>query len=390
MDDSPSDANHSWGEEMRKLLFVVIICFFLYGCNTPDRVVNDASYIKRNGEEKSVNPKQYFAKSSLQPITLTENQDFYSVNEWYDDDTVIYSVGEKEMSSLYLHNLLSGKRDLFYQTNEFITKIQANSNHTLFAVQTLEQSGESHIRILDKIGKEVYSWDNKIEDIQFIWNPYEPAELVITEFLTYMEFQLLKVNVSRKDAVQIPVNNPFVQWTRKDELGYLNWDQNEPSLDAPLLLFNLKTLEEEEWLEKCIMLFTLKDVVITVSLDNNDINKSLYTFYESKSRKKLTETYIPLLNTFSEAWWIPSFDFDENKKIFYYMKPKRAGDISEYNEGYTLTALSINDQKEEELMTIPNNYPIKLSPDGQRCLIGQQLEQAITISNQQLTNLISN
>jgi hypothetical protein len=388
MDDAPSDANHSWGEEMRKL-FVVIICFFLYGCSTPDRVVNDASYIKRIGKEKNVISKQFFSKSSIQPIAITENQDFYSINEWYDEDTIIYSVGENKSSSLYLHNLLSGKRDLFYQTNEFINKIQANSDHSLFAVQTLEQSGVGHIRILDKIGKEVFSWDNQIEDLQFMWNPYEPDELVITEFLTYMDFQLLKVNVGTQAVAKIPVNNPFVQWTSKDELGYLNWDQNEPSLDAPLHLFNLKTLKEEEWLESCIMLFTLKDVVITVSLDNNDLNKSLYTFYESNTRKRLTETYIPVLNTFSESWWIPSFDFDDNKKIFYYMEPKRAGDISEYNEGYELIALTIDEQKEEVLMTIPNNYPIKLSPDGQRCLIGQQLEQIITISNQQLTNLIS-
>lgn len=372
---------------MRKL-FVVIICFFIYGCSTPDRVVNDASYIKRNGEEKSVVSKQFFSKSSFQPIAITENQDFYSINEWYDDDTVIYSVGEKEISSLYLHNLLTGKRDLFYQTNEFISKIQANADHSLFAIQTLEQSGDSHIRILDKIGKEVFSWDNKIEDLQFMWNPYEPDELVITEFLSYMDFQLMKVNVGTKDVAKIPVNNPFVQWTSQDELGFLNWDQNEPSLDAPLLLYNLRTLQEEKWLESCIMLFTLKDVVITVSLDNQDSDKSLYTFYEAKTRKKLTETYIPVLNTFSEGWWIPSFDFDEDKKIFYYMKPKRAGDISEYNEGYELTALSIDDQKEEVLMTIPNNFPIKLSPDGQRCLIGQQLEQVINVSNQQLTNLI--
>lgn len=373
---------------MRKF-FVVIICFFLYGCSTPDRVVNDASHIKRNAEEKGVISKQFFSKSSIYPIDMTENQDFYSINEWYDENTVIYSVGEKEMASLYLHNLLSGKRDLFYQTNEFIAKIQANANHSLFAVQTLEQSGDSHIRILDKIGKEIFSWDNKIEDLQFMWNPYEPDELVITEFLSYMDFHLLKVNVRTKDVAKISVNNPFVQWTNRNELGFLNWDQNEPSLDAPLLIFNLKTLEEEEWLEHCIMLFTLKDVVITVSLDNGDLNKALYTFYESKTRKKLTETYIPIINTFSEAWWIPSFDFNENKKIFYYMKPKRAGDISEYNEGYELTALSIEDQEEEVLMTIPNNYPIKLSPDGRLCLIGQQLEQVINISNGQLSNLIS-
>ncbi|HHW36940.1 MAG TPA: hypothetical protein GXX18_06850 [Bacillales bacterium] len=353
-------------------------------------MVNDASYIERNGEEKSVISKQFFSKSSIQPITMTENQDFYSINEWYDEDTVIYSVGEKKMSSLFLHNLLSGKRNLFYQTNEFITKIQANSDHSLFAVQTLEQSGDSHIRILDKIGKEVFSWDNKIEDLQFMWNPYEPNELVITEFLSYMDFQLLKINVRTKDVTEIPVNNPFVQWTSRDELGFLNWEQNEPSLDAPLVLFNLRTSKEEEWLKNCIMLFTQKDVVITVTLDDKDLNKSLYTFYESKTRKRLTKTYIPILNTFSEAWWIPSFDFDEDKEIFYYMKPKRAGDISEYNEGYELTALSLGDQKEEVLITIPNNYPIMLSPDGKLCLIGQQLEQVINISTQQLTNLISN
>jgi len=57
-------------------------------------VVNDASHIKRNAEEKGVISKQFFSKSSIQPIAMTENQDFYSINEWYDEDTVIYSVGE--------------------------------------------------------------------------------------------------------------------------------------------------------------------------------------------------------------------------------------------------------------------------------------------------------
>lgn len=380
---------HPWGEEMRKL-FVVIICIVLFGCNGPNKV-NDASKIKRDGEAKSAISEQFFSDGSLKQISILDNQDFYTINEWYDEDTVIYSVGENGMSSLYLHNLFSGERALFYQTDEFISKIEANSDHSLFAVQTLEQSGESHLRILNKMGKEVFSWSNKIEELQFMWNPYVPDELVVTEFLTYLDFQLLKVSVNNKDVKKIPVNNPFVQWTSKDEIGYLNWNQNEPSLEAPLLLFNINTMKEKKWLENCIMLFSLKDIIITVSIDKkSDLKKSLYTFYNSVTQKKLSEIYIPVLNTFSEAWWIPSFDFDAKQKLFYYMKPNRAADITDYNEGFQFTVLSIDEKKEDVLMTVPKNLPIKLSVDGQWCLIGEQLEQIINISNKQITNLIAN
>ncbi|HHY73022.1 MAG TPA: hypothetical protein GX497_07335 [Bacillus bacterium] len=334
--------------------------------------------------------EQFFANEGLVPITTTAKQDFYTINEWYDNHTVIYTVGEKGTTSLYLHNIITGKKDLFYQTEEFISKVQANSNYSLFAIQTFEQSGVTHIRIINKIGREVFSWSDKIDELQFMWNPYESNEMVVAEFLANLDFQLLKIRVDTKKVEKIPVTNPFVQWISKDEIGYLNWNQNEPSIEAPLLLFNMNTNTEEKWLTNCIIFFSLKDIMMTVSIDENDLYQSLYTFYDSKTRKKLTALHIPVLNTFSEAWWIPSFDYDEENKLFYYMKPKRAGDISEYNEGYQLTVLSLANNKEKVLETFSDNLPIKLSPDGQWCLIGPQFEQVLNASSRKITRLVSN
>lgn len=372
---------------MRKLLVVIICIVVLYGCSAPDRVVNDASFIKRSGKEK-IAPKQFHRV--LKPITPQESQEFYTINEWYDENTVIYSVGVNGLSSLYLHNFLTGKKALFYQTEEFISKVQANSNHSLFAVQTLEQSGTSHLRILDKKGKEVFHWSDNIEELQFMWNPYEPNELAVTEFLANLDFQLLKVSVSTKKVEKIPVNNPFVQWTSKDELAYLNWNQNGPSLVAPLMLYHINTKVEEKWLERCILFFSMKDIMLAISLDDKgNQNQSLYTFYDLETRKALTRIKIPVLNTFSESWWVPSLDFDYDRKLFYYLKPKHAADITEYNEGYELRVLSLQDKDEEVLADLPDNLPIKLSPDGEWCLIGQQLEQVLNLSNKKITNLVS-
>lgn len=376
----------SWGEEMKKL-FVAIIVFLINGCDVSDRVVHDAPYLKRSGENKIAISEQFLTNNDFKPIVIPEGQKFYSVNEWYNQDTVIYSVGESGGSSLYLHKINTGERSLFFQSEEWIGKIEANIDNSLFAVQTIEKNGTSHLRILNKMGHEIFTRSSKIEELQFLWNPYAPNELIVTEFLPNFDFRLFKINVTEKEIYQIPLEHPFVQWISKDELVYLDWNQNEFTLEAPVFLYNLKTLENKKWLDSSIMLFSMKDIIASVTMIKSDYQQSRYTFYDAKTRTKRTEINIPVLNTFSEAWWVPSFDFDEKKQLFYFMKPNRAGDIAEYKDGFQLTALTM-DGKEVELINVTGNVPIKLSPTGDWCLIGNQLEQVLNISDQQIYNLV--
>lgn len=370
-----------------KKIAVFVLCIILFGCDTP-RVVNDATIIDRKTEDKQPVTNDFFQGGLIKPIPLKATQNFNAVNEWYDEGTIIFSVEEKGVSSLYLQHLFSGQTNMFYQSEDFFVRIEANTNHSLFALQTLEKSGKSKLIVLNQIGKEVYSWSGIAEDIQFMWNPFKSDELILTTFLPSLEFEVFNVNVSKKMKTQINVNNPFVQWTSVDHIGYLKWDQTEPSFDAPLYLVNLSLLKEEKWLEHCIMFFSLDSLVVAISVDPNNSKESLYSFYDSKTRAKVTELYIPVLNTFSEAWWLPSHDYDKEKKLFYYMAPYRSGDITEYNEGFKLNVLSMDGNEEEVLTTVPNNIPIKISPDGNWCLLGQQLEQIINVTTKQIFNLV--
>lgn len=370
-----------------KRIIVIVLCFILYGCDTP-RVVNDASIIDRKVIEKEPVSKNFFQGGIIKPISMKDSQNFNAVNEWYDQSTIIYSVEEKGISSLYLQHLFSGKTDLFFQSEDFFVKIEANSDHSLFAVQTLEKNGKSKLTVLNKIGREVYSWLGVVDDLQFMWNPFKNDELMLTTFLPSLEFELHNVNVSKRMMSQIHVNNPFVQWTSVDHIGYLKWDQTQPNFNAPLYLVNLSTLKEEKWLEHCIMFFSLDNLVVAISVDPRNGSQSLYSIYDSNTKSKVTEVHIPILNTFSDSWWLPSYDYDKVNKLFYFMTPYRAGDISEYNEGFKLNVLSMDGKTEEVLTTVPTNIPIKLSPDGNWCLLGPQLEQVINVTTKQLFNLI--
>lgn len=374
--------------EMRKLV-VVVIFLLLYGCSTPDRVVEYASPIQRTLEKKSADVKSFFMNGQVKPISISEKQKFYAINEWYDQNTLLYSTSDNGVSSLYLHNINTGQHNLFYQGDEFIVKMEANTAYSLFALQTFDKSGISHLRILNKMGKEIFSISDKMEDLQFIWNPYQADELIVTEFLPYLEFQLFHINVTNKEINKIQIDNPYVQWTNKDQIGYLDWNQNEPSFKAPLILFNINTSKAKKWLDDSIMFLSFEDLLVTISVDPKNIEKSLYTFYEAASGEKLKEVVVPVLNTFSESWWIPNHDYDSKGKLFYYLAPYRSGNLTEYKEGFKLSVLSLVEDKEEVIKVIPNNVPIRLSPDGAWLLFGQQLEQILDVSNNKVYNLVN-
>lgn len=376
------------GEKMKKII-ALLCCSLLFGCNGP-KVVNDATIIDRNVEVKESITEDFFEGSLIKPISLKENQNFNSVNEWYDNSTVIYSVENNGISSLYLKQLYSGQTDLFFQSEEFFVKIEANADHTLFAIQTLEKSGGSKVSVLNKMGKEVFVWSGVVDDLQFSWNPFKNDELILTKFLPSLQFEVYKVNVSKRIMTQVQVNNPFVQWTGNDQIGYLKWDQTEPKIDAPLYLKNLTTFKEEKWLEHCIMFFAHHNIVVAISVNPSNSTESLYSFYDSITGERIKDVNIPVLNTFSEAWWLPSHDYDKQKKLFYYMTPYRSGDITEYNEGFKLTMMSMDGSVEAEVLTtVPNNIPIKLSPNGEWCLLGQQLEKMINVTTKQVFDLIT-
>ncbi|WP_102345597.1 hypothetical protein [Bacillus sp. Marseille-P3661] len=371
---------------MKKAL-IIVVCIFIVGCTSPREVVNEAPPSKVKLVKKNSISKHFIEEGSIKGISMNKGE-FYGVNEWYNNHTIIYSVGDNGITSLYLHNIHTGQKDLFYQTENFLISIKANNDNSRFAVHTVENSGKANLTILDSLGNIVYSWSELVDEIQYRWNPYKSDEVILTTFLPFLQFEVIAIDINNGESRQIPVKNPFVQWINESKIGYLNWNQNEPSIYAPLYIVDLNTSVEQIWIEKCIMFFSLYNTVVTISVDEDKLDHSLYSFYDGETGNKIKDIYIPILNTFSEAWWIPSYDFDRNRKLFYYLEPKYAADISEYNEGYQLKTISIHEDKTEVLTTVENNVPIKLSPDGSYLLMGQQLEQIIQLSSKQVLNLL--
>lgn len=330
-------------------------------------------------------PLSFFTGSSIVPIAASSS--FTEVSGWYDDETVLYLEDENEQSSLLKHHLYTGDSSVFFDTEGWIVDVNANVDYSLFAIEVINQQDEANLFIVDQEGEVQMNIEGFGNDYTVYWNPFDQERMMMVSYLPDWEFDVLSVDVSEEKISQVEFEQAYIQWLSETDVGYIKWNELQPSYEAPLYQVHVDTGDEKLLEDQVIAFMSFADRrYLTVTVDTVYDLYSIYTFYENGEPSRQVE--MPILNTYSEQWWIPFYTYDEASSIFYYLRPKYSGDYFSYNDGYELIAYHVQADSEEQLTELANNDPLMVSPNGDFLLIGTLFENVYDIKEKVLVSVL--
>jgi hypothetical protein len=360
----------------------MLIVLFGAGCNPSHQP-------EQNRESSSVRDQQLTERKSDShiieeeaklPLELNEGV-FQTVADWKDADTIFYITNEAEGSVVHTYNLITGESSLFFESEAPIVQFEANAEQNLFLVHTSPTSYEAELVILDSKANRTFSTRIESYELEYTWDQNNPAQLFISSFIEDWSFQTYIINVMEETITNNQIEMPFIQWLNNDELSYLKWDQDAPSLTAPLYIYNYENDQETLLANHVVSNTNFMNEISTIELVDESGAASV-KFYDPIDKKLLTETSTHLVAQYSD-WAIPFHDMNDKKSIFYMFEGNQA------QTAFSLISFDLETQEKKTLIETIENLPFKLSPNGAFALYGARFENLIRLEDNTIMQLIN-
>jgi len=367
---------------------LVLVCFILLtlaACSDSKQIKVQPGAPAEDSKGKS-QEERLSAENWKLPIKVPEGE-FFKVFGWLDDTTLIYVSNQESTSNLYSYSLEKGESSLIVQTDHPIADVSLNSDRTLILVHTSSSSYEAIVDIFSVDGTKISGQSFPSTELHAEWNHYRPTVASIVAFNDDWTFHSYLMNADEKTVEEITLPDPFVEWIGENKIAYLDWNQETPSITAPLVLQEIGENAQIAGMGNIYRIESFKNTLLTVSADGEDMEKAVFTFYD-KELKEYNSFSMPHLSSFS-GWLVPYMDSNEDKQLFTVFEPARSGEADTYTEGFTLVAHSgKNGSERKALMEEIDNQPILSSPNGKVYLYGFRYEKILDIETKKILHLV--
>ncbi|WP_368086637.1 hypothetical protein [Bacillus sp. cl95] len=371
-----------WRELLLTFFLLTISLFLLSGCS--DNTVNLPE------KEKIIPPKKVIVEkkqsdSIIYPISVPDGE-FFQLVGLIDNQSAIYIANLQEGSKVFKYDLYSGKSNVIHESQHPIVNCHLSPSRSKIVIHAAPSTYEGAITVIDLSGMEIWKYSIPSVELAFEWNPYNEDEILVSSFNEDWTYKLFLLDMKGKHIQDIDSPQPFVKWLNKDEIGYIKWDEDNPELFAPLASKNIRTGDERILLEHVFQFSAYKDRLLTITSNDSDDSMADYSFFDMQMNK-LHSFQVPQLTRFSD-WLIPYYEFVESEKRLFMFVPFRSGDADSYQEGFQLMSFDLEKGKQEKILDgIEKNEPISCSPDGELCLLGNQLENLILMKEKKIIDL---
>lgn len=319
------------------------------------------------------------------PISVPEGE-FYKLIGWLSETQLLYITNLEQTSSVFRYNLLTGNSDLIYKSEYPIVNVQISPSKKKLLIHASPSSHEGVVTIIDTKGNEQLKESFASYDLAFEWNPFQESEIIVSRFDEDWGFKISLLDLKRANTTELNLPQPFMKWMNKNEVGLINWDENNPSLSAPLMVKNLENGSEKTLLTSVINFSAFSHQFMTVSVNEQNQSKASYSFFDKKMNN-LFSFSIPQLTAYSD-WLVPFNDFKEQKGLFITFSPLTSGEADSYTDGFQLLAYNLKNGSRTLIKDGLENEPINLSPSGDALLYGNRFEKIIDINAKKVYTLI--
>ncbi|MEH7501868.1 hypothetical protein V7152_07440 [Neobacillus drentensis] len=361
-----------------RLIFLILI---LGACAQKEQLKQKAPA----NNEKPKSPVTALGNQWKLPISIPEGE-FYKIVGWLSGNQVLYISNIEQTSNVYRYDLLKGKSELVYKSEYPIVNVQISPSKKSILIHASPSSYEGLVTIIDTKGTELLKKSFASYELAFEWNPYKESEILVSKFDEDWSFQVLLLDLKKSNTTELNLSQPFIKWKNESEVALINWDENSPSLFAPLIVKNLENGMEKTLFPSVIDFSAFRDMFMTVSVNEQDQSIAKYSFFD-KEMKKLFSFSMPQLTNYSD-WVIPFYDYNEKKGQFITLSPLTSGEADSYTDGFQLLAYNPKTGSSNLIKEGLENEPINLSPSGDALLYGNGFEKIIDIDSKKIYELI--
>jgi hypothetical protein len=361
-----------------RLIFLILI---LGACAQKEQLKQKAPA----NNEKPKSPVTALGNQWKLPISIPEGE-FYKIVGWLSGNQVLYISNIEQTSNVYRYDLLKGKSELVYKSEYPIVNVQISPSKKSILIHASPSSYEGLVTIIDTNGIEHLKKSFASYELAFEWNPYKESEILVSKFDEDWSFQVLLLDLKKSKTTELNLSQPFIKWKNESEVALINWDENSPSLFAPLIVKNLENGMEKTLFPSVIDFSTFRDMLMTVSVNEQDQSMASYSFFD-KEMKKLFSFSMPQLTNYSD-WVVPFYDYNEKKGQFITLSPLTSGEADSYTDGFQLLAYNPKTGSSNLIKEGLKNEPINLSPSGDALLYGNGFEKIIDINSKKIYELI--
>ncbi|HEY2420567.1 MAG TPA: hypothetical protein VGI04_04100 [Neobacillus sp.] len=361
------------------LLVLLINSLLLVACT------NNHEQAKSNGKKDGKNSSDtQLIKEWKLPIVIPEGE-FSKVDGWLAENQLIYTTNQEQTSNVYRYNLLSGDSVLIYKSNSPISSVKISPSKDFLLIQSLPSTYQGLMTIVDLKGSELLKTSFTYYDVAIEWNPYDESKIFVSKFNEDWTFQMLLLDIKNKKTTEISLPQPFIKWTDKNDIAFINWDDNIPSLFAPLLEKNLGAEKEESLFPSVYQFTAFHNLLMTITVNEQEQSKAIYSFFD-KQRAPIFTFSIPQLTKFSD-WLVPFFDYNESTDKFITFEPVKSVEVDAYSEGFKLVSYSLKNRSNNLILDGLKNEPLSISPLGDVVLYGNQFEKIIDLKTKKIYEL---
>lgn len=364
------------------LLFVVL----LFGCSKESVPDNLPQSLHNNELKKKEFPLSFSGGEVILPIKEMKGS-FSSASGWLDNQTILYITDTSEGSALYSYDLVIGQSTLLYSSVYSIVSVTVSPTRSSILIHSSPNSSTGLVTIITSSGKIILSSEIPSNELAIEWNEYNENLLLITSFTEDWQYHTYTLDISNNTLTPIIIPQPFAYWGNVNELLYLDWRTDSPSLSAPLKRYNINSKVSKDVLKNVYQVDVFPQHTLSITIDyNEESSVGNYTFYDEEFQVT-SRLVLPLLSNFS-GWSVPFYDYNKDSHSFYTFKPEYSSEFDSYEGTFDLINFSV--ESNEELVVIENlgNEPISCSPNGTLCLYGYNLENLLLLGEKKELNLI--
>ncbi len=368
-------------------LILFLLCnVLLYGCSK-ESVPNTLPQSLHNNElKKKEIPLSFIGGQLMLPIKEVKGS-FSSASGWLDNQTILYVTETSEGSSVFSYDLVEGQSTLLYSSVYPIVSVTVSPSRNSILIHSSPNSSMGLVTIISSSGKIILSSEIPSNELAIEWNEYNENLLLITSFTEDWQYHTYTLDISKNTLAQITIPQPFAYWSNVNELLYLDWRTDSPSLSAPLKKYNINSKVSKDVMKDVYQVDVFPKHTLTITIDpREESSVGSYTFFD-QDFQVISQLLLPQLSNFS-GWSVPFYDFNKDSHDFFTFKPQYSSEMDTYEGTFDLIKFSV--ESNEEFLVIEDivNEPISCSPNGTLCLYGYSLENILLLGEKKKLGLI--
>lgn len=361
------DKEHS----IKLCLFFTCCCLFLFACRSSDDEVNGNSEI-----EEAIMPLDF------------DYELFQKNVGWVDSETLLIHKGDHQTHELFLYNIFSGENESIYEEQSFILSavFSYSSNQILF--QEVTDNGVT-LNVMDLDGHVSHSIPISYTGyVTLDWNAVNPDLIFLShydyDFENETESILVQIwDISDDTLTQRPIASLYPRWYTSNV--YLYVDEFE---GRHLYIGDIRENDSDLIISRDVRDFFLNQDTF-IGVVPSDINDNqVYLFHEYPFLVGDSVIAIPKVSMNNEPMK-PHLTQSSRDGTILGVIADESVILEEQLGDYTLQELDFEQEKTEEIIELPYDAPIALSPDESFVLYGWRYEYIIDLESGEMHSLIN-